>query len=190
MKTLYIDTHSEQVELVLFQDGTYFRRTSENVANHHSSVIMPLLQKLLNDLSIRVTDLTDIIIVNGPGSFTGVRLGVTIAKTLAYTLNIPIKTITSLEVMAVSSNSKNVLINDGNGYYVGIFGDNFEKNDDYKYINKSEMLDISNYQTEYKIDPEKVYEFLKAKESINSHSVNPIYIKKIGVEIDKESKTN
>ena len=185
MKTLFIDTHLNDIYVFLLENGKVVKKSELINKKNNSEYMFPMITEVIDG-----QNLNEIIIVNGPGSFTGVRLGVTIAKTLAYTLNIPIKTITSLEVMAVSSNSKNVLINDGNGYYVGIFGDNFEKNDDYKYINKSEMLDISNYQTEYKIDPEKVYEFLKAKESINSHSVNPIYINKIGVEIDKESKTN
>jgi len=50
-------------------------------------------------------EITKIIVVNGPGSFTGIRIGVTIAKVYAWTLKIDITTITSLEAMALSSKS-------------------------------------------------------------------------------------
>lgn len=188
MKTLYIDTHSEQVELVLFQNGTYFRRTSENVANHHSSVIMPLLQKLLNDLSIGVTDLTDIIIVNGPGSFTGVRLGVTIAKTLSYTLNIPIRVMSSILIKAISNDEKGnnwFVEKEKNGFYVGEFNELDELLNDYFYVKKAD------YETfclnrkiieDVPLDYLKIYEYSKSLPVMNPHAVNPLYVKQIEVQ--------
>ena len=63
--------------------------------------MFPAIKELIDEQK-----LDEIIVVNGPGSFTGVRLGVTIAKTLAYTLNIPIKTISSLEVSSISNNAQ------------------------------------------------------------------------------------
>ena len=47
--------------------------------------------------------------VNGPGSFTGIRIGITIAKVYAWSLNIPITTISSLEAMAISSENEKYL---------------------------------------------------------------------------------
>ena len=49
------------------------------------------------------------------------------------------------------------------------------------------MENKDEFYLEYKIDASKVYSFVKNKASINAHSVNPLYIKKIGVEIDKKS---
>lgn len=185
MKTLFIDTHLNDIYVFLLEDGKTVKKKELINKRNNSEFMFPMITEVIDG-----EKLDEIFIVNGPGSFTGVRLGVTIAKTLAYTLNIPIKTITSLEVMAVSSGKNKVLIDDNNGYYVGMFDDKYNLLEDYKYVNKSEILDTSDYQIEYIINPEKVYEFLNTRESINPHSVNPIYIKKIGVEIDKESKNN
>ena len=79
---------------------------------------MPTIKKALDGKNPE-----KIYVVNGPGSFTGVRLGVTIAKTFAYTLEIPIKTISSLELKAVSLVEKNKIVGvkENNGYYIGIF---------------------------------------------------------------------
>ena len=121
------------------------------------------------------------IIVNGPGSFTGVRLGVIIAKTLAYTQQKPIKVISSLECMAVSSGAKEVAFSDNNGYYLGLFDDNF-KVIEYKYIANDEIINYPNARVKIDLDYEKIYNFCLTKESVNPHLVNPIYIKKIGIE--------
>ena len=148
--------------------------------------IFPSIIKVIDGIK-----LDEIIVVNGPGSFTGVRLGVTIAKTLAYTLNIPIKTVTALECMAISNNTYKVAFSDSNGYYVGNFDESFNLIEDYTYLKDQDFatLNINNdYYLNYNIDVEKIYAFLKNRKSINPHQVKPIYIKKIGVEIDKSSK--
>ena len=153
---------------------------------NNSEYIFPSIIKVIDGIK-----LDEIIVVNGPGSFTGVRLGVTIAKTLAYTLNIPIKTVTALECMAISNNTYKVAFSDSNGYYVGNFDESFNLIEDYTYLKDQDFatLNINNdYYLNYNIDVEKIYAFLKNRKSINPHQVKPIYIKKIGVEIDKSSK--
>ena len=153
---------------------------------NNSEYIFPSIVKVIDGIK-----LSEIIIVNGPGSFTGVRLGVTIAKTLAYTLNIPIKTVTALECMAISNNVHKVAFSDSNGYYVGNFDKTFNLIGDYTYLKDQDFANLNtdnDYLTEYNIDVEKIYAFLKNRKNINPHQVKPIYIKKIGVEIDKSSK--
>ena len=185
MHTLFIDTHLLDIIIILYKDGKLVDKKEVINKKNNSEYIFPTIKKVINDIK-----LDEIIVVNGPGSFTGVRLGVTIAKTLAYTLNIPIKTITSLEVMCISSNKQKVAFNDGNGYYIGEFNNKNELIDNYKYINNEEYNNnYQDYYTDYIINPEKVYEFLINRKPINAHLVNPIYVKKIGVEIDKDSTT-
>ena len=153
---------------------------------NNSEYIFPSIVKVIDGIK-----LSEIIVVNGPGSFTGVRLGVTVAKTLAYTLNIPIKTVTALECMAISNNVHKVAFSDSNGYYVGNFDKTFNLIGDYTYLKDQDFANLNtdnDYLTEYNIDVEKIYAFLKNRKNINPHQVKPIYIKKIGVEIDKSSK--
>ena len=88
---LFIDTHLNDVIIILSENGRIKKEKKILNEKQNSKIIMPLIKKMLGQEKPE-----SIIVVNGPGSFTGVRLGVTIAKTLAYTLQIPIYTITSL----------------------------------------------------------------------------------------------
>lgn len=183
MYTLVVDTHYLDIIIILLKNGKIVNKEEVINKKNNSEYIFPSLIKVIDNIK-----LDEIIVVNGPGSFTGVRLGVTICKTLAYTLKIPIKVISSLEVSAISNERKKVALSDNNGYYVATFDNSYKPVGEFKYMSNDKFKEENNqYQTEYKIDAEKVYEYLKDKESINPHSVNPIYIKKIGVEIDKKS---
>lgn len=185
MKTLFIDTHLNDIIVILLDSGKLVDKREVINKKNNSEFMFPAIKELIDGQK-----LDEIIVVNGPGSFTGVRLGVTIAKTLAYTLNIQIKTISSLEVSSISNNAQKVSISDGNGCYLGEFDKNFKPIKDFIYVNNSDFINMKNnneYIDNYKIDIEKVYDFLKNVEPINAHSVKPLYIKKIGVEIDKKS---
>lgn len=182
MKTLFIDTHLNDIIVMLLENGKLVDKREVINKKNNSEVLFPTIIDVIND-----NKLDEVVVVNGPGSFTGVRLGVTIAKTLAYSLNIPIKTITALEVMVISNNTYNVALSDSNGYYVGKFNETFNPVEEYYYVNNSEFINKEMYETNYKIDIEKVYQHLTNIDAINAHKVNPIYIKKIGVEIDKKS---
>lgn len=181
MKTLFIDTHLWDIRIVLFENGIVVDKCEVINKKNNSEYIFPSIVKIIDNIK-----LDQIIVVNGPGSFTGVRLGVTIAKTLAYTLNIPIKTVTSLECLAVSNMETSVAISDGNGYYIGLFDKEMSLLEDYTYINNDAFDKYKNSHniilTE-NLDYERIFDFVvKNKEDENPHAVKPIYVKKIGVE--------
>ena len=102
MYTLFLDTHSDKIIIVLFKEKNILVKKEVETQHNHSITTMPILESVLKEAKIEVEELDQILVVNGPGSFTGVRLGVTIAKTLAFTLNIPIRTLSSLLIKAVS----------------------------------------------------------------------------------------
>ncbi len=184
MNTLFIDTHYLDIIIILLKNGKVVDKKEVINKKNNSEFIMPTIIKVIDGVKI-----DEIIIVNGPGSFTGVRLGVTIAKSLAYLLKIPIKTITTLEVMAISNKSYKVAFSDNNGYYLGEFDSDFNKIKEYKYVNNEEFYNnYRDYNTNYYINAEEIYKFLNKRKPTNPHIVNPIYIKKIGVEIDKTSE--
>lgn len=184
MKILYINTCFENIIIKLFKNNKIISEETIVGQKYNSQFIMPTIKKVLDD------DMPEeIIVVNGPGSFTGIRLGVTIGKTMAYTLNIPIKTITSLEEMAISlkGEQKVVGLSDGNGYYVGIFDIDNILIGDYHYLNNSDFDSFKekhNVVTDVTIDYSLIIKMVLNKEAVNPHGVKPIYIKKIGVELD------
>ena len=186
MKTLFIDTHYLDVNLSLYEDLNLHKKTKIKSIKQSSTLIMPLLAKLLQN-----EDYDEILVVNGPGSFTGVRLGVTIAKTLAYTLNKPIKVIDYLDMMNVSLKTKDHLVglSDGNGYFIGEFKD-YKKVKDYYYLSNSEYQNFAldnKVNTDVLINMSKVLTHAQELPYVNPHAVNPIYIKLIGVEYAKKS---
>lgn len=185
MYSLFIDTHDKDITIVLFKDGKFYKSNIRESERNHSDYTMPMLNELLNDNNLTVHDLNEILVVNGPGSFTGVRLGVTIAKTLAYTLNIPIKTITSLECYALSdkeNKEKLVTLHDIKGVYGVIFKDNkmdgeifYKSNADYEAMDKKDYKIIE--KTTYDFD--NIYEYMKNIKPTVAHKVNPLYVKVI-----------
>lgn len=182
MKTLYIDTHYNDIIIGLLNDGKLVKKEEVLGKKNNSEFIFPTIVKVIDCEKI-----DEVIVVNGPGSFTGVRLGVTIAKTLAYTMNISLKLIDSLMIVHVSTGANKVALSDGNGYYIGEFDDNHNILKDYYYLSNKDFNDNSEYAVEFIYDIEKVYKYLLTQDGINPHGAKPIYVKKIGVEIDKKS---
>jgi len=188
MITLYIDTHSEKIELAIFQNGKLLKLSKVGQIYQHSSMIMPMLAELLSDLDLNINQLSDIIVVNGPGSFTGIRLGCTIAKTLAFTLQIPIRVMSSLLIKAVSNTEKGhiwFVEAEKNGYFVGEFNDLDELLNDYFYIKKSDynlFKEQHHIVEEVILDYDRIYSFAQTLLPLNPHLVNPLYVKLIEVQ--------
>ena len=185
MKTLFIDTHYLDIIIALLENGQIVSKEEVINKKNNSEFIFPTIVKVLNDEKP-----DEIVVVNGPGSFTGVRLGVTIAKTMAYCMNIGLRTIDSLKVVSISTNSKKVALSDENGYYIGCFDSNYNSETEYRYLNNDEFENLSDkneYYKDYVVDIQKVCNYLANKPYIKAHEAKPIYVKKIGVELDKKS---
>lgn len=179
---LFIDTHLNDIVVLLYKNGEVIKKEVLNDEKEHSRVLMPTIKKIIDNITI-----SSIVVVNGPGSFTGVRLGVTVAKTLAYTMNKPIRTVSSLECMALSTENveKIVGFSDKNGYYIGIFDQDINLIGDYVYLTNKEYEEYSqryNVIINVDMDYENIMNYALKKEPLNSHEVNPIYVKKIDVE--------
>ena len=187
MYTLFISTFDELITIGLLKNGKLIEKKEKISNRNHSVYTVPMIEEILKNNNINTNYLNEIIVINGPGSFTGVRIGVTIAKTLAYTLDVPIKALTSLEAYAVSTESKInklVAISDLKGIYIGYFSKDNEILTDYIYLSNKEYDNYIKDKEKYilkdnKLDLEKIYLYLKNKDNINPHLVNPIYIKGI-----------
>ncbi|WP_313801765.1 tRNA (adenosine(37)-N6)-threonylcarbamoyltransferase complex dimerization subunit type 1 TsaB [Cytobacillus sp.] len=103
MKLLSIDTSNYALGVALLDGNQVIGEYITNIKKNHSVRVMPAIEALMKDCDIKPSDLSKIVVAKGPGSYTGVRIGVTIAKTLAWTLNIPLTGVSSLEVLAASA---------------------------------------------------------------------------------------
>ncbi|WP_408009075.1 tRNA (adenosine(37)-N6)-threonylcarbamoyltransferase complex dimerization subunit type 1 TsaB [Pseudalkalibacillus sp. A8] len=100
MKVLAIDTSNLVMGVSVISDGKIVGELTTNMKKNHSVRLMPAIANLLEEVDIQPKELDRIIVAKGPGSFTGVRIGVSVAKTMAWSLNIPITGVSSLEVLA------------------------------------------------------------------------------------------
>lgn len=197
MKVLYIDTSSSYLYAGIVVDKALLCEVKKEFGHNLSEEALPEIAKLFTESKIKTSDIDKIIVVNGPGSFTGIRIGITIAKVFAWSLNIPITTILSLEAMMLSSNSKKIrvpMINARRGYvFSGIYNsdnlaviepqhikmtDLLEKlsDKDYTIITNDEFEMAANIEP-YNPDILRIVEYYKDKEAINPHEVNPEYLK-------------
>ena len=178
---LFIDTHDELITIALKNKENLFIKTQESEYSH-SIYTMPMIESIFKENNLEIKDLEKIIVINGPGSFTGIRIGLSIAKTLAYALNIKINTISSLTAYLVSNNTndnKKAVIEDNKGFYVSVF------DKDNNVIVEETYTEEDNYdyqEVEKQLDVEKIIKYMENKESENPHFVKANYIKKIEVE--------
>lgn len=197
MRILYIDTSSSYLYTSIVENDKLISEIKEEFGQSLSEVALPRIVSMFEDNNLSPKDIDKIIVVNGPGSFTGIRIGITIAKIYAWSLNIPISTIYSLEAMAISSkeNTYHVpIINARRGYvYTAIYDKEYnevlkpchilltdlqeklEYINDYEFISNDEFdgLELNSYAPDFI----KIINKFKDKENINPHAVNPEYLK-------------
>ncbi|WP_226677646.1 tRNA (adenosine(37)-N6)-threonylcarbamoyltransferase complex dimerization subunit type 1 TsaB [Rossellomorea aquimaris] len=102
MTILAIDTSNYPFGVALIQEDRVIGEYITYIKKNHSVRAMPAIEQILKDCGIEAKELTKIVVANGPGSYTGVRIGVTLAKTLAWSLSIPLIPVSSLATLASS----------------------------------------------------------------------------------------
>lgn len=100
-KILNIDTSSTICSVALAIDGEVVLGYESSKKMDHSSSLAPFVEKCIDYLRERNQKLDAVSVTSGPGSYTGLRIGLSLAKGLCYGLDIPLITLSSLEVMAV-----------------------------------------------------------------------------------------
>ena len=103
MKILGIDTSSSSLSVAVLDDDLLKGEFTLNHKLTHSEQMMPLLDSLLSHLELKMSDIDLIGVSVGPGSFTGIRIGVAAANAMAMALDIPVVGISSLEAMAYTA---------------------------------------------------------------------------------------
>lgn len=96
MKLLSFDTSNKTLSLALLDGNQLVADFTLNIQKNHSISLMPVIDFLMDQLGWQPADLERIVVAQGPGSYTGLRVAVATAKTLAYTLGIDLVGVSSL----------------------------------------------------------------------------------------------
>ena len=102
MKVLSIDTSSKIASIAIIEDGRVLDEMHVLSEEEHSQTLMPMIEKIFNDNNMDLDDIDLIGCSRGPGSFTGIRIGIATAKAFSDAKNIPLIGIDSLEALAYS----------------------------------------------------------------------------------------
>ena len=210
MISLFLDTCSQIIKLGILFDNKlvdYIEFTNDNKL---SEKLLPAIKEMLDKNNYKVNDLNRIYISVGPGSFTGIRIGVTVAKVIAWSLNIDIIPISSLEVMASFNTDKKYVcsfMDARRGFvFAGVYDNELNTYIEDKYVLfdnlleeikniKDDTLFVSNDNNyiscvEPKTNVEKIILKHINDKSVNPHNVNPIYLKLTEAEEKLNDKNN
>lgn len=206
MICLFFDTSSDLLKVSLIKDNKIIFDKELHTKNDHSSYLVPTIDEAFKSNNIDFKELDEIIVSNGPGSFTGTRISIAVAKTYAFSFNVPVYMLSSLEEL--------IYDNDGYDFYVPIIEE--KKENLYFSIfdkDKKRVMDDTYSSTEYmykkleELDGKillislsdkkyEKYDTVKASinalnimknidvnnEKVNPHLLKPNYIKKIEAE--------
>ena len=100
MKSLVLDTLFENLSLGLLEDHEVRALLYTHCRRRNAKIVLAQLQELLRNLNWDLENLDELIVNRGPGSYTGVRIALSVVRTIAQVLKLPIRCVTSLEVMA------------------------------------------------------------------------------------------
>lgn len=125
MKILAIDTSTTHSSCAVMDDNNIVGDFSINQSMSHNEILLVMVDEMLKKLNIDIEDIDLFVAVTGPGSFTGIRIGVTVVKALAMALNKPIVAVNTLEALSfgVFSDKKKIPLIDARGerVYYGVY---------------------------------------------------------------------
>lgn len=100
MKILSMECSAAPASVAIIEDGKVLAHEFINVKLTHSQTLMPMTESVLNHAKLTINDIEGLAISNGPGSFTGVRIGISAIKGLAAPKNLPCVAVSTLHAMA------------------------------------------------------------------------------------------
>lgn len=197
MITLFIDTSSIDVSIAILKENTILSSITKEIPNQHSIYTVPFMEECLTKANLKVEDIQKIMVVTGPGSFTGLRIGVTIAKTYAYLKKIPVVAVSSLKMRALSCPPSCILsLMDAHhdNYYLGLYDANRKELIPEQFARKAKVLElIQKYQPQIIANEEiqmddlkiskqpllfdKIVTYYQDQPSENCHLLLPNYLK-------------
>lgn len=198
MIVLYIDTSLDNLTVAIFENEKLLSKKCRKCKNEHSIYTVSYIKDVLEECNLKPIDIDKIMVVNGPGSFTGLRIGVSVVKTFGYLLNKDIILVSSLKQMALSIKNQiaiSLIDAKNDNYYMGVYDmfDNEIKCE--KFATKEEVIEQINLYKDAKVisnknfkidefevekvelDIEKIIKYYINEPTCNINDVLPNYLK-------------
>ena len=196
MKYLFIDTSSSFVNIYIIEDSNVLVYKKIETLKDMANSIMPLIRDSFKEVDFDIKDIDKIFVTVGPGSFTGVRVGITVAKTIAWGLNIPVYPISTLEYLACIDTKFNNIISIIDARRKNVFAGYYDSN--LNKIKNEELVSIDSikkYENTIFVSYDGVYDSVVIDtniiklinkhlndKSVNPHELVPNYLKKTEAE--------
>ena len=193
MYTILLDSSNTKLAVGIAKDGKVLKSTIYEAWQEQSEHMIPEISAILEDFNVKNEEIDDVMVAIGPGSYTGVRIAITIAKTMGFALKIEVFPVSSLQVLKDGDKPSICIINArSKRSYVGVYQGN-------KIILEDQIMtneDLLNYINEHKeyslcgnlshlglegIESNVIEEMLSLKPFIkpmeDSLSLKPVYLK-------------
>ena len=184
MKSLIIDASQDQLAVVVIDGEKVYKKIGEKGARRHTKAILTSIDELLVDAQISPKEIDSVGVVVGPGSFTGIRIGVATANAFAKATSAKIYELTSLEVLAYNKEDVLVLLDCKHDNYYSLYRSNGE--DNYAPITASEIAGFNATECVYYEEPDVdklVATYLnKVNKGLSKKVAEPFYMKKSSAE--------
>lgn len=201
MRSLLIDTTSSFINVSIIEDNNILYSYNDEIKKDMSSMIIPIIDEGFKTVNFSLNDINKIFVVNGPGSFTGIRIGVTIGKTIAWALKKDIIPLSSLELLATTPTNKKYIVSMIDARRGNVFGAIYDAN--LNIIKKEQLIKLEeltgNLDSDYElvshdnivntikpnIDIIKIINKHINDKGLNPHNLNPNYLKLTEAEENK-----
>lgn len=210
MMSLFIDTSNSKliVGIINEQESKLIAYYNEILKGDMASKALDIIKDCIDESNIKPNDIDKIYVVTGPGSFTGIRIGVTIGKTFAWALNKKIIPISELELLAstkvdtkyivpmidarrdavyaaIYDNELNIVLEDT---YISLEELTKKLPEEYTMISNDEIVNYNTNKAD--IDIMKIVNKHKNDEGVNPHHLNPRYLKITEAEANLNKKND
>ncbi|AEV94808.1 tRNA (adenosine(37)-N6)-threonylcarbamoyltransferase complex dimerization subunit type 1 TsaB [Pediococcus claussenii] len=127
MKILAFDTSNQALSVALLEDQNLLSMQTTNIKRNHSVQLMPVIDHVLKSASVDIQSIGRIVVAEGPGSYTGLRIAVTTAKTLAETIDAELVGISSLEMLVLNAPVDGIVVPFFDARQKNVFAGVYEK---------------------------------------------------------------
>lgn len=191
MKIMAIDTSGKVASVALGEDGKFIDTIEKNTNLSHSQAVLPVCVELLERNELRLDDIDCFATVVGPGSFTGLRIGIAAAKGFAMMLDKPLVGVSSLECVAYESENNGqvcaLIKSREKEYFFGVYNisrertetieEGFSDNIDEIKVKYPEVIVVEGEARAKAAAMLAYYHYINKTKETDVHTVNPVYLK-------------